>query len=165
MSTTLLIITSATLFVILSSIYLEIRRQIKPRIKVYFPGGSTKISYRAKEEANMSIHIQNTGRFGLPKPVARDISVLVYTPPTFLLKEFKWGTISDTEVKQASSGGIFGEMHYIGGETPYILFSKEEEDLTVVMQMPERTGRYTVKIAVSSREGDLGIHELEIIVT
>ena len=165
MDTIVVIIVSVTLIAIVGSVYLEIRRQVKPRIKVYFPDGSTKISYKAEKEANMSIHIKNNGRFGLPKPVARDIGVLVYTPPTFLLKEFKWGTISDTLVKQASSGGIFGGMHYIGGETPYILFNKEEEDLTVVMQMPERTGRYTVKIAVSSREGDLGIYELEVIVT
>ena len=165
MDTIVVIIVSVTLIAIVGSIYLEVRGQIKPRIKVYFPDGSTRVSYKAKEEAPVTIHIQNRGGFGLPKPVARDITVFVYTPLTFLLKEFKWSNISDTEIKQASSGGIFGGMHYIGGETPHLLFNKEEEDLAVVMQMPEKTGLYTVRVAVSSREGDLGIHELEIIVT
>ncbi len=161
----ILIITSITLLVILGSIYLEIRRQIKPRIRVYFPDGSTKISYKVKEEANVAIHVQNKGRLGFPKPAAMDICVLIYMSPTFLMKEFRWAHISDTNVKQASSGGIFGGMHYVGGAIPCILFHREEEAITVVMQMPERTGKYLAKIAVSSREGDLGIHELEIIVT
>ena len=85
--------------------------------------------------------------------------------PLFLLKGFRWGSISTTDVKQAPSGGIFGGMHYIGGETAFILFHREEEVITVVMQMPENTGKYPVKVAISSEEGDLGIHELTIIVT
>ena len=165
MDTTIVIIVSITLLAIFGSVYLEVRRQIKPRIKVYFPDGSTRASYKAREEANVTIHIQNRGRLGLPKPAAMNMCVLVYTPLTFSLKEFSWGTISDTNVKQASSGGIFGGMHYIGGEVPVILFHGEEEFVTVIMQMPERTGQYAIKIAVSSREGDLGIHELEVIVT
>jgi len=83
MNTVLLIIASVTLAAVLSHVYLEARRQTKPRIKVYFPDGSTRISYKAKEEASIAIHIQNRGRFGFPKPVARDMCLFVFTLPTF----------------------------------------------------------------------------------
>jgi len=101
MNTVLLIIASVTLVAVLSHVYLEARRQTKPRIKVYFPDGSTKASYRAKEETNVAIHIKNSGRFTFPKPVATNLSVFVYTLPTFLMKEFKWVDQSTTYVKQA----------------------------------------------------------------
>ena len=165
MSTAVLIITLVTLFVILGSVYLQIRRQIKPRIKVYFPDGSTRVSYKAKKETPVAIHMRNAGRFGFPKPAARDMTILVYTLPVFLLKEFRWAGKSSPYVKEAPSGGIFGGMHYMGGDTSLMLVHEEEEVITVVMQMPKNTGKYPVKIAVSSREGDLGIHELEIIIS
>ena len=82
----ILIITSITLLVILGSIYLEIRRQIKPRIKVYFPSGSTRVSYKAKEEVPVATNIQNKGRLGFSKPSARDTVIFAYTLPVFLLK-------------------------------------------------------------------------------
>ncbi len=165
MDTAILILISVTLLVILGSVYLEIRRQIKPNLKIYFPDGSTKISYRAKEEASVAIHIKNIGKLGLPKPVARNIAAFVYSTPTFLLKQFKWGSISITQVNQASAGGIFGGMQYMSVKAPCILFHGEEEVITIVMQMPENTGNYSVKVAISSDEGDLGIHDLKIIVS
>ncbi len=165
MDTVILAIISVTLFVILGSVYLEMRRQAKPKIAVYFPNGSKRISYRAKEEANVAIHIKNIGRFGLPKPCATTLAIFVYTRPTFLLKEFRWVDQSSPYVKQAPSGGIFRDMHYMGGKTTLSLFHKEEEVITVAMQMPEKTGNYPVKVPISSDQGDLGIHKLEIIVT
>jgi hypothetical protein len=165
MDTIVVTIVSITLLAILGSIYLEIRRQIKPRIRVSFPNSLTKISYKAKEESGVAIHMKNSGRFGFPKPAAMDMIILVYTLPTFVLKELKWSDNSETYVKKAPSGGIFGGMHYIGGETSLILFHEEEEVITVVMQMPENTGKYPVKVAISSQEGDLGIHQLEITIT
>ena len=167
MDTVILAIISVTLFVILGSVYLEVRRQIKPRIKIYFPDGSTKTSYRAKEETNVSIHIQNIGRIGFPKPVAKNIRLFVYTPTSFLLKELRWSGESETDVRKAPSGGIFGGMHYLTlPPTVHVnLFHIEEEAMAVLMQMPEETGKQTIKVAVLSDEGDLGIHELEIIVS
>ena len=165
MDTIVVIIVSITLLAILASIYLQIRGQTKPRIRVYFPDGSTKISYRAKEETPVAIHFQNKGRLGFPKPASTNLSIVVYTMPTFLLKEFRWTDNSSPYVKQAPSGGIFGGMHYMGGSTTLMLFHKEEEVITVVTQMPEKTGNYPVKVAISSDQGDLGIHTLEIIVT
>ena len=167
MSTTLLIIiTSITLLVIFGSVYLEIRRQIRPRIKIYFPDGSTRIAYKAKEEINLSINFKNKGWFSLPKPVARNIHLFVYGPSTFLLKELRWASRVQTDVMEAPSGGIFGDMHYLGlpGTVMVNLFHKEEETATILVQMPEKTGRYTFKVAIFSDEGDLGIHELEIII-
>ena len=81
-----IIITSITLLAIISSVYLELRRQIKPKIKVYFPNGSTQVSYRTKEEIDVAIHIKNTGRFGFPKPAATNMSFFVYAPTSLLLK-------------------------------------------------------------------------------
>ena len=141
------------------------RRQSNPRMKVCFPDGSTRISYRAKEEANVAIHINNIGRFGLPKPVATNLHIFVYVPPTFLLKEFRWLGETTNYTKQAPSGGIFGGMHYMGGEVTLSLFHKEEEVITLAMQMPEKTGNYPVKVPISSAQGDLGIHDLEITIT
>ena len=166
MSTTVLIITSITLFVILASIYLEIRRQIKPRIMVYFPDGSTRASYRAKEETNVALHIRNKGRFGFPKPVATNISIYVYTPISFSLRKLEYLGMSETRVRKAPSGGIFGGMHYLSlaATVTMNLFHAEEETITVLTQMPEETGKQTIKVAIVSDEGDLGVHELEIIV-
>ncbi len=165
MSTTLLIIiTLITLVVILGSVYLEMRRQIKPGIKVYFPDGSTQVRYRAKEEVPMSIHIQNKGRFGFPKPAATKIGIFIYAPTTFLLKELRGGEDRDTEIVKAPSGGIFGGMHYLGIEETFILFHKEEEVITVDMQMPQDTGKYSIKVTILSEQGDLGIHQLDIVV-
>ena len=165
MNTPILIITAVTLVVILGSLYLEIRRQIKPRIKVYFPDGSTQASYKAKENATVALHMKNSGRFGLPKPVATELSILVYTPTNLLLK--KWSCIDgmDNRLRKAPLGGIFGGMHYMGGETRLSLFDKEEELMTILLQMPEGKGKYPVKVAITSKEGDLGIHKLTIIVT
>ena len=165
MDTIIITIVSITLLAILGSIYVEIRRQIKPRIKVYFPDGSTRASYRAKEETNVSIHIQNRGRFGFPKPVATAVSVFVFAPPILSLKELRCGPMSDSVVKKAVSGGIFGGMHSLGIREALTLFHKEVEVITVLMQMPEATGRYSIKVPIVSNEGDLGVHELEIIVS
>ena len=165
MSTTVLIITSVTLFVILGSIYLEIRRQIKPRIKVYFPDGSTQASYKPKEEVSIALHITNIGRFGFPKPAATEVGMSVYTPITFLLKRLEYGDEYVDEVTRASSGGIFGGMHYIGAKLGLYLSHKEEEVVKLLAEMPEDTGRYPIKVSILSDQGDLGIHELEIIVS
>ena len=165
MDTIVVIIVSITLIAIISSVYLEIRRQIKPRIKVYFPDGSTQARYRAKEETNIAIHIQNSGRVGFPKPVARKINIFVYAPTNFLLKEIRYAGMADTDVTQAPTGGIFGGMQYFTIQNALSLFQKEEEVITFVTQMPENTGKYSIKVAISSDEGDLGIHELEIIVS
>ena len=165
MNAILLIIASVTLVAVLSHVYLEARRQTKPRIKVYFPDGSTQILYRAKEEANVAIHFKNYGRFGFPKPPATSISVFVYTPTSFLLKTLKsHAGGSDNTVVEAPSGGIFGGMHYLGLSEYLALFHQEEEIIVVHMQMPECTGKYTMKLAVLSDEGDLGVHNLDIIV-
>ena len=167
MNNPILIITLVTLFVILGSVYLEMRRQTKPRIKVCFPGGSTQMSYQVKEEANVAIHIQNRGRLGFPKPVARNVHAFIYTPTNFLLKELRWSGESETRVQKAASGGIFGGMNYLTTPVDLIinLFHGEEETTTVHMQMPEETGVYPIKVAVLSSEGDLGVHELKIIVS
>jgi len=53
----------------------------------------------------------------------------------------------------------------MGGQTTILLFHKEEEVITLAMQMPEKTGDYPVKVPISSDEGDLGIHELKIIIS
>ncbi|MFC2068548.1 hypothetical protein ACFLTP_06030 [Chloroflexota bacterium] len=45
------------------------------------------------------------------------------------------------------------------------LFYQEEEVIVVLLQMPAEKGKYGLKLPVTSREGDLGIHELEITVT
>ena len=166
MDTIVVIIVSITLLTILGSIYLEIRRQVKPRIKVYFPDGSTRASYRAKEETNVTMHVQNKGRLGFPKPVARNISLFVYTPTSFLLKELRWLGQSETTVREAPSGGIFGGMHYLSLPPPVAmnLFHIEEEAVTILMQMPEKTGKQTIKVAIFSDEGDLGVHHLDIFV-
>ena len=165
MDTIVVIIVSVTFIAIVGSVYLEIRRQIKPRIMVYFPDGSTRASYRAKEETNVSIHIQNRGRFGFPKPVATAVSVFVFTSPNLLLKELRCGRMSDSVVKKGVSGGIFGGMHSLGIREALTLFHKEVEVITVLMQMPEATGSYSIKVPIVSNEGDLGVHELEIIVS
>lgn len=166
MDTIVVIIVSLTLLAILGSIYLEIRRQIKPRIKVYFPNGSTRASYKAKEEANVAIHFKNWGRFGFPKPPATSLSVFVNTPTSFLLKTLKsHGGASDNTAVEAPSGGIFGGMQYLSLSKFLDLFHQEEEILVVHMQMPECTGKYIMKVAILSDEGDLGIHKLEIIVS
>ena len=165
METFIAIIVSITLAAILGSVYLEIRRQIKPRIKVYFPDGSTQASYKAKEEASVTIHIKNIGRYGFSKPCATELRIWVYTLPDFSLRELRWSSGSSPYARQAPSGGIFGGMQYVGDETSLSLFYKEEETITVAMQMPEKTGRYTAKVALQSAQGDLGIHELRIIVS
>ena len=166
MSTVIVIIVSITLLAILASIYLEIRRQIKPRIKVFFPDGSTKISYRAKEETNVAIHIQNRGRLGFSKPVATNISAFVYAPTGFSLRKLEYLGMSETRVRKAPSGGIFGGMHYLSlpATVSMNLFHTEEETITVVTQMTEETGKQTIRVAIFSDEGDLGVHELEVIV-
>ena len=164
MDTIVVIIVSVTLIAIFGSVYLEVRGQIKPRIRVYFPDGSTQISYKAKEEAPIAIHIKNSGRFGFPKPVVTEISILVYAPTNLLLKEFQCAGGDDNNLKKAPLGGIFGGMHYLGGKTTLMLFDKEEEVITVLMQMPEQTGKQTLKIATESKQGDLSVHNLEIIV-
>ncbi len=164
MDTVILAIISVTLFVILGSVYLEVRRQIKPRIKVYFPDGSTETRYKAKEEASVAIHIKNIGTFGFPKPVATNVSLFIYAPPPLLLKTLQCASRSNTRLVKAPLGGIFGGMHYLSVEEVLNLFHGEEETMTVLTQMPEETGKQTIKVAVLSDEGDLGIHELEIIV-
>ncbi len=166
MDTIVVIIVSITLLAILASIYLEIRRQIKPRIKAYFPDGSSEASYKAKEETNLTIHVQNKGRLGFPKPVAKNMSLYVYTPTSILLKELRWLGQSETQVREAPLGGIFAGMHYLSlpAVVTMSLFHKEEEAVTILMQMPEQTGKQTIKVAVFSDEGDLGVHELEIII-
>jgi len=163
MNTIVVIIVVLTLLAVLFSIYLEIRRQIKPRIKVYFPGGSTEAQYKAKEEASVAIHIQNRGKIGLPKPAARAMAFFVYAPHSFTLKQIEVGTDSSNQVMEAPSVGIFKDMRYlqIGGDI--FLFDKEEEVVKVLILMPENTGRYPLKVAILSAEGDLGVHELEII--
>jgi len=166
MNTVLLIIASVTLVAVLSHVYLEARRQTKPRIKVYFPNGSTQASYKAKEEANVAIHFKNEGRFGFPKPPATSISVFVYTPTSFLLKTLEsHGGASENIVVEAPSGGIFGGMHYSGLSKYLDLFHQEEEIIVVHMQMPECTGKYITKLAFLSDKGDLGIHKLEIVIS
>jgi len=166
MDTPGIIIGLITLFAVGGSIYVGIRSQIKPRIKVYFPNSSTQASYKAKEEANVSIHFKNSGRRGFPKPVARNVRLSVNTPTSFLLKELQWGGQSESYVRKALPGGLFAGMHYL--RLPPVnlnLFHGEEEAVTVLMQMPEKTGKWTIKVAILSDEGDLGVHELEIIVT
>ena len=167
MNTPIFIITSITLLVILGAFYLELRRQIKPRIKVYFSDGSTQASYEAKEEANVSIHFKNAGRRCFPKPVASNVKLSVDTPTSFMLKELKWGGQSETKVRKALPGGVFGGMHYLRlpATISLQLFHGEEEAVQVLMQMPEETGKWTIKVAILSDEGDLGVHELEIKVT
>jgi hypothetical protein len=164
MNIAMLIIISITLAV---SVYLALRRQVKPRIKVYFPDDSTQASYRAKEETNIAIHIKNRGRFGFPKPVATNMTIFVYTPISFSLRKLKYMDVSETRVAKAPSGGIFGGMHYLtlSPNVNLNLFHGEEETITALMQMPEETGKQTIKVAVFSNEGDLGVHELEIIVS
>ena len=166
MDTIVVIIVSVTLIAIVGSVYLEIRRQIKPRIKVYFPDGSTQASYKAKEETNVAIHVQNKGRLGFPKPVAKDIGIFVYTPINFSLRKLEYLGMSETSVRKAPSGGIFGGMHYLSlpATVAMNLFHTEEETITVLTQMPEETGKQTIKVAIYSDEGDLGVHELTIIV-
>jgi hypothetical protein len=162
---TILIITSLTLLVVLGFCYLEIRRQIKPRIKIYFPDGSTRASYKAREETNVTLHIKNSGRLAFPKPAATEMTLYVYAPTSFQLKKLEYGNKSETVVNDAPAGGIFRDMRYLSMTGTFDLFHQEEEVVTVLMQMPEKTGKYTIKVPVTSREGDLGIHELEIIVT
>ena len=165
MNTTIVIITSITLFVIVSSLYLEMRRQAKPKIKVYFPDGSTRASYKAKEEADVAIHIRNIGRRGFPKPAATKMGLFVYAPTPLLLKRLQCGSTSNTELIKAPLSGVFGGMHYLQVERIINLFYGEEEAITVLMQMPEETGKQTIKIATLSDQGDLGIHEVEICIT
>ena len=167
MDTVILIIISITLAVIVVSVCLEIRRQIKPRIEVYFPDDSRPARYKAKEVTNVAIHMRNAGRFGFPKPVATNIRIFVYAPISFTLKKLEYLGMSETHVRKAPSGGIFGGMHYLNlaSTVTFSLFHTEEETITVLMQMPEETGKQPIKVAIVSDEGDLGIHKLEIIVT
>ena len=166
MDTIVVIIVSVTFIAIVGSVYLEIRRQIKPRIKVYFPDGSTQASYKAKEETNVAIHIKNIGRRGFPKPVATNINIFVYTPISFSLSKLEYLGMSRTGVEKAPLGGIFGGMHYLSlsPDVTMNLFHREEETIRVLMQMPEETGKQTVKGAIFSDEGDLGVHNLDIVV-
>lgn len=167
MDTAIVIIASVTLVAVLSHVYLEARGQIKPRIKVYFPDGSTQASYKAKEEANVAIHIKNSGRFGFSKPAAKNMGFFVNAPPCLLLKKLQVqsGSQSETQLIKAPLSGIFGGMHYLSIERALNLFHGEEEAIIVLMQMPQETGKQTIKVAVLSDEGDLGIHELQIIVS
>ena len=165
MNNIVVIIVSITLIAILGSVYLEIRRQIKPRIRIYFPDGSTRATYKAKEETNVAIHTTNVGRRGFPKPAATNMSFFVYAPPPLLLKKLQAGNESDTELVKAPLGGIFAGMHYLRVEKALNLFHEEEESITVLIQIPEQTGKQTIKIAVLSYEGDLGVHQLDIFVS
>jgi len=166
MNTVGIIIGVITLLAVFATIYVGIRGQIKPRIKVYFPDGSMRASHEAKKKANVAIHFKNRGRFGFPKPPATSISVYVYTSTSFLITTLKsHGGMSSNVVVEAPSGGIFGGMHYTGLEEYLSLFHQEEEIMILHTQMPECTGEYTIKLAILSDQGDLGIHKLEIVVS
>jgi hypothetical protein len=161
METTVVIIVSVTLLAILGSIYLEIRRQIKPKIKIYFPDGSTQMRYRAKEESNIAIHIKNTGTLGFPKPAATEIVIFVYMPLIFSPTKLQYSQRASTIVLKAPTGGLFSNMQYLAiGDI--VLFHKEEEVITLSTQLPEATGKYPVKVAILSDQGDLGVHQLDI---
>ncbi len=95
---------------------------------------------------------------------ARKIGLSVYVPINFLLRSIEYAGVSVSNVTKAPSGGIFGGMQYLGIGEAFDLSYKEEEAIKVLMQMPEETGKYNIKIPIYSLEGDLGIHNLEIIV-
>jgi hypothetical protein len=164
METFVAIIVSITLVAILGSVYLEIRRQIKPRIKVYFPDGSTQASYKSKEETEIAIHFRNAGRFAFPKPAARELAIFLYAPRTFTLKQIKTGTNSSSEVMESPSAGLFRDLQYLRVGGDIFLFHKEEEVVKALMVMSENTGMYTLKVAILSAQGDLGVHRLHIVV-
>ena len=158
------LIATTTLLAVLGSIYLEIRRQTKPTIRVYFPDGSKRISYRAKEQANIAIHIKNIGRFGFPKPAATEMAIFVYMPLSFLPTKLEYAPTIHTKIGKAPSGGLFSNMQYLAiGHMQ--LFHNEEEVITLSTGLPEATGRYFIKTAVTSGQGDLGVHQLEVIAT
>ena len=97
----------------------------------------------------------------MPNIATTDISLSVYAPLKFGLKHITFEAFSNSKVFNTPADGIFKEMQYlvIGG---FSLYYGEVESFTVDMIMPTETGKYTICIAVMSKEGDLGIKKLEI---
>lgn len=165
MDITIPIIMVITLFAVLGSVYLQVRRGVKPRIKLHFADGSDQIAYRAKEETSVAIHMENKGTLSLPKVTATHMHIFVYAPTSLLLKALRdnYGR-STTATYKAPADGLFQGMHCISFKEDLYLFYKETEVLTLNVQMPAETGRHTIKIAVLSDQGDLGVHRLDIII-
>ncbi|MFC2068547.1 hypothetical protein ACFLTP_06025 [Chloroflexota bacterium] len=109
----ILIVSSLTFLVVASAFYLEIRSQLKPKIKIRFPDGSVQASFNSGAETEMKLHIKNSGRFTLPKPAATDMTLHVYAPASFQLKNLRYGNKSETAVNDAPAGSIFKDMHYL----------------------------------------------------
>ena len=169
METAIIVLSAITLMFVGSSLLVALRRGAKPRMKIYFPDGYAHTTYKRGEEVPVSFHIKNIGAGPLlPKLAAAEIVVFVYTPLNFELKKIIWGRGSDSEVINAPADGIFKGMHYVrlgGGGIlggGFSLYYQEVEAMTVDMKMPEETGRYIIQVPIDSKQGDLGIHKLQI---
>lgn len=162
MNTAIVVISLITLIFVGASLIVAIRHGTKPRILAYFPDGSTQARYTHGEELSVSFHIKNVGtKFLMPNIATTDTSLFVYTPLKFVLKKITLGPFTNSKVFNTPADGIFKEMQYlvIGG---FSLYYGEVESFTVDMIMPTETGQYTICIAMMSKEGDLGIKNLEI---
>jgi len=167
MDTAILIIISITLLftvgLFLLHCFLGLPERIKPRIKVYFEGGSTVARYEAKEEIVVPFFVTNIGR-GFLRPEARRVNVCVNTPTTLPIKKLVYLDYSiDGPPMIAPKGGRFEGMHFLAIHDAHSIFYGEEMPVNVHIGMPEQKTRYNLEVDVSSAQGSLGIHTLEII--
>ncbi|ODS33486.1 MAG: hypothetical protein SCARUB_01394 [Candidatus Scalindua rubra] len=108
------------------------------------------------------------------KPAATMLTVFIYFPESFTIKEairYEAPAVKTEEVFQASPSGKFKGMKYIAVPSSYevrppaisILSYEEDVLCKVKINIPD-TGKITedIYIQMTSREGDLGVHELVI---
>lgn len=165
-TTLILIFTGSSFFIMLYD-----RLSEKPRIWFCFPDKSRIIQYRSNEETTITFHFENIGDFfKLKRPKATKITVFLYFPLNFEVREIRRAGYKNNEIFKTPNSGRFKNMQYIVVPTVYgytppaitALDYKETEICEVDLKMPKETGIYDIFSSTLSAQGDLGIDKLTI---
>jgi hypothetical protein len=141
---------------------LGLRFAAKPRIRIGMKlSTGKKLEMTAGEEATISFHMKNVGRF-YAKPAANGVRLYLNFDPSFEVLRARYGSalqLTESEVHRGKENSKYLKVAGI-----QLFYGESGEDVQVDLKAPSSPNTYKVWVAALCDNCDLGIHRFEITV-
>ncbi len=148
-----------TIFMAIMTV-LGLRFAAKPRIRIGIKvNEAKKPQMRTGEEATITFHMKNIGRF-YAKPAANGVRLYINFAPSFDVLCARYGSASEFTEREVRRGKKNSKYLEVGGIQ--LFHGESGEDVQVDVKAPAHPDTYKVWVAARCDTCDLGIHEFTI---